>query len=356
MADGSLRVKIAVAMGLVWLIWGSTYLAIRYAVATLPPLAMSGVRFLLAGAVLYLWDRRRGTPAPSPRQWRSAAIVGLLLLLGGNGLVVWAEKRVDSGLAALLVSTTPIFMVLLPWWLPLGSIRAPRPRPAVTVGIVLGLAGVALLVRPSGVGGVDLAGAVMLTLASFAWALGSLYSRAAELPESPLMATGIQMLAGGVQLLVAGALFGEAAGFHWSQVSRASLAGFIYLVVAAIVAFTAYLWLLRAAAPALVSTYSYVNPLVAVFLGWAIAGEPITGRTLVAALVIVASVAMITLARAREPRGADQTPGRPPSSAPRTASAPSAGSPPDGRAGAAPAARRRRGPIAPRARRPRARA
>jgi len=352
MADASLRVKIAVAMGLVWLIWGSTYLAIRYAVATLPPLSMSGVRFLLAGAVLYLWDRRRGTPAPSPRQWRSAAIVGLLLLVGGNGLVVWAEKRVDSGLVALLVSTTPIFMVLLPWW----SGKAQRPRPAVTVGIVLGLAGVALLVRPSGVGGVDLAGAAMLTLASLAWALGSLYSRGAELPESPLMATGIQMLAGGVQMLVAGALFGEAAGFHWSQVSRASLAGFIYLVVAAIVAFTAYLWLLRAASPALVSTYSYVNPLVAVFLGWAIAGEPITGRTLVAALVIVASVAMITLARSREPRGADQTPGRAPSSAPRTASAPSAGSPPDGRAGAAPAARRRRGPIAPSARRPRARA
>ena len=311
MADASLRVKIAVALGLVWLVWGSTYLAIRYAVETLPPLAMSGVRFLLAGAVLYLWDRRRGAPVPSARQWRSAAIVGLLLLLGGNGLVVWAERRVDSGLAALLVSTTPIFMVLLPWWFPMGGTREPRPRPAVALGIVLGLAGVALLVRPSGAGGVDLAGAAMLTLASLTWSLGSLYSRGAELPKSPLMATGIQMLAGGVQMLAVGVLFGETAGFHWSQVSRASLVGFVYLVVAAIVAFTAYLWLLRAAAPALVSTYSYVNPLIAVFLGWAIAGEPITGRTLVAALVIVASVALITLVRARSPqsrRSSEQAP------------------------------------------------
>lgn len=349
MADRSLQVKIAIALGLVWLVWGSTYLAIRYAVETLPPLAMSGVRFLLAGAVLYLWDRRRGAPVPSARQWRSAAVVGLLLLLGGNGLVVWAERRVDSGLAALLVSTTPIFMVVLPWWFPMGGTRESRPRPAVALGIVLGLAGVALLVRPSGAGGVDLAGAAMLTLASLTWSLGSLYSRGAELPKSPLMATGIQMLAGGAQMLAVGVLFGETAHFHWSQVSRASLVGFVYLVVAAIVAFTAYLWLLRAAAPALVSTYSYVNPLIAVFLGWAIAGEPITGRTLVAALVIVASVALITLARSRGPRGAA-------SSAPRTASAASAGSPPAGRGGAAPAAPRRREPIAPTAPRPRARA
>jgi drug/metabolite transporter (DMT)-like permease len=304
MADASLRVKVAVALGLVWLIWGSTYLAIRYAVATMPPLSMAGVRFLIAGGMLYLWARWRGAPAPSPREWRSAAIVGLLLLLGGNGLVVWAEQRVDSGLAALLVSTTPIFMVLLPWW----SGRASRPRPAVTVGIVLGLAGVAFLVRPSGIGGVDVAGALMLTLASLAWALGSLYSRAAELPRSPLLATGIQMLAGGAQMLLAGAALGEPARFHWSQVSRASLAGFVYLVVAAIVAFTAYLWLLRAAPASLVSTYSYVNPLVAVFLGWAVAGESITGRTLVAALVIVASVAMITLARTRAERGAERAP------------------------------------------------
>ncbi len=313
MADASLRVKIAVALGLVYLIWGSTYLAIRYAVATIPPLSMAGVRFLIAGALLYLWARRHGAPAPAGRQWRAATFVGFLLLLGGNGFVVWAEQRVDSGLAALLVSTTPIFMVLLPWW----SGRAPRPRPAVIVGIVVGLAGVALLVRPSGLGGVDVAGAVMLTLASLTWALGSLYSRGADLPQSPLMATGIQMLAGGVQLVLAGMALGEPARFHLAQVSLASLFAFVYLIAAAVVAFTAYLWLLRAAPAALVSTYSYVNPLVAVFLGWAIAGEPITGRTLAAAAVIVASVALITFARTQgEARSSDRAPSPEPSERP----------------------------------------
>jgi drug/metabolite transporter (DMT)-like permease len=304
MADASLRVKIAVALGLVYLIWGSTYLAIRYAVATIPPLSMAGVRFLIAGALLYLWARRHGAPTPAARQWRAATFVGFLLLLGGNGFVVWAEQRVDSGLAALLVSTTPIFMVLLPWW----SGRTRRPRPAVIVGIVVGLAGVALLVRPSGLGGVDITGAVMLTLASLTWALGSLYSRVADLPQSPLMATGIQMLAGGVQLVLAGMALGEPARFHLAQVSLASVAAFVYLIAAAVVAFTAYLWLLRAAPAALVSTYSYVNPLVAVFLGWAIAGEPITGRTLAAAAVIVASVALITFARTQGEARSDRAP------------------------------------------------
>jgi len=297
MADASLRVKIAVGMGVVYVIWGSTYLAIRYAVATLPPLSMAGVRFLIAGAFLYLWAARRGAPRPGVRQWWAAAVAGFLLLLVGNGLVVWAEQRVDSGLAALLVSTTPMFMVLLPW---LGR-REARPRPAVIGGILLGFVGVGLLVQPNGAGGVDVAGAVVLTLASLGWALGSLYSRRAALPSSPLMATGIEMLAGGALMLAAGAALGEPARFHLAQVSRASLVGFLYLIAAAVVAFTAYLWLLRAAPPALVSTYSYVNPLVAVLLGWAIAGEPLTGRTLVAALVIVASVALITLAKGRKP-------------------------------------------------------
>ncbi|HEY8020031.1 MAG TPA: EamA family transporter [Thermoanaerobaculia bacterium] len=317
MADASLRVKVAVALGLVYLIWGSTYLAIRYAVATIPPLSMAGVRFLIAGAMLYVWARWRGAPAPDARQWRSAGWVGLLLLVGGNGLVVWAEQRVDSGLTALLVSTTPIFMVLLPWW---GG-KARRPRLAVLVGIFVGLAGVALLVKPSGVGGVDIPGTLVLSLASLAWALGSLYSRTANLPASPLLATGIQMLAGGAQMLAVGVLLGEPARFHLAQVSAASLWGFLYLIVAAVVAFTAYLWLLRAVSPTLVSTYSYVNPLVAVFLGWAIAGEPVTGRTLIAAVIIVASVAMITLARSKESAPPERL-SSPAVSATRTAFAP----------------------------------
>jgi drug/metabolite transporter (DMT)-like permease len=288
--------KIAVAMGLVYVIWGSTYLAIRFAVQTLPPLTMSGVRFLIAGGLLYGWSALRGGERVRAVHWRSAAVIGVLLLLFGNGLVVVAEKRVDSGLAALLVSTTPLFMVLLPWLFQGGK----RPTLPMSLGIVLGLAGVGLLVRPSGVGGVDLWGAAMLSGASLTWAAGSLYSRRAILPSSPLLATGLEMLAGGAMMVAAGALLGELGEIDLAHASLRSLLAFAYLVIAAVVAFTAYLWLLRAAPPALVSTYSYVNPLVAVLLGWALAGEPLTARTAVAALVIVSGVALITITRTAE--------------------------------------------------------
>jgi len=293
-------------MGLVYVIWGSTYLAIRFAVETLPPLTMSGVRFLIAGGLLYGWSALRGGERVRAVHWRSAAVIGVLLLLFGNGFVVVAEKRVDSGLTALLVSTTPLFMVLLPWLFQGGK----RPTLPVSLGIVLGLAGVALLVRPSGGAGVDLWGAALLFGASLAWAAGSLYSRHAPLPSSPLLSTGIEMLAGGAMMLAAGALLGEFGQIDLAHTSMRSLLAFGYLVVAAVVAFTAYLWLLKAASPALVSTYSYVNPLVAVFLGWALAGEPLTARTAVAALVIVVGVALITITRTAE------TPARPPEPAP----------------------------------------
>jgi len=295
-----LKWKIAFAMGLVYLIWGSTYLAIRFAVATLPPLTMSGIRFLLAGGVLLAWSALRGGERVRAAHWRSAAVSGFLLLVLGNGLVVIAEKRVESGLAALLVSTTPLFMVLLAWFFQ----GEKRPSLAVSVGVILGLAGVALLVRPGaagGTGGVDLWGTALLTVASIGWAGGSLYSRRAVLPASPLLATGIQMLAGGAMMVLTGALFGELSGLHLAEASTRSVLAFAYLVVAAVVAFTAYLWLLRSAPPALVSTYSYINPLVAVVLGWALAGEPLTARTALAALVIVSGVALITITRTAKP-------------------------------------------------------
>ncbi|HZF12759.1 MAG TPA: EamA family transporter [Thermoanaerobaculia bacterium] len=298
MPDTAPKWKIAFAMGLVYLIWGSTYLAIRFAVQTLPPLTMSGFRFLIAGGVLLAWSALRGGERVRALHWRSAAISGLMLLLVGNGLVVIAEKRVESGLAALLVSTTPLFLVILAWLFQGDR----RPSLPVSVGIVLGLAGVALLVRPgTGTGGVDLWGTTLLTLASIGWAAGSLYSRRAALPASPLLATGIQMLAGGAMMLVSGALLGELSELHLAQASTRSVLAFAYLVVAAVVAFTAYLWLLRNASPALVSTYSYINPLVAVVLGWALAGEPLTARTAVAALVIVSGVALITITRTQKP-------------------------------------------------------
>jgi drug/metabolite transporter (DMT)-like permease len=293
--------KIAFAMGLVYLIWGSTYLAIRFAVQTLPAMTMSGVRFLVAGSLLLAWSKLRGGERVRAAHWRAAVITGFLLLLVGNGLVVVAEKRVESGLTALIVSTTPLFMVILAWLFQ----GEKRPRLAVSVGIVLGLAGVALLVQPAagagGSGRVDLWGTTLLTVASISWAGGSLYSRRAALPTSPLLATGIQMLAGGAMMVVTGALFGELSGLHLAQASTRSVVAFLYLVVAAVVAFTAYLWLLRSAPPALVSTYSYINPLVAVVLGWALAGEPLTARTAVAALVIVSGVALITIAREKKP-------------------------------------------------------
>ena len=290
--------KIAVAMGLVYVIWGSTYLAIRFAVQTLPPLTMSGVRFLLAGGALWAWCGVRGGARGArvtAAHWRSSLVIGVLLFLCGNGFVVIAEKRVESGLAALLVSTTPLFMVILPWLFR----GEKRPILPVVLGIVLGLAGVGLLVHPGGVGsgGVDLWGALLLSAASLTWAAGSLYSRKAALPSSPLLSTGLQMTVGGALMLVTGGLLGEFGQVDLVHASKVSLLAFGYLVIAALVAFTAYLWLLRVAPPALVSTYSYVNPLVAVLLGWALADEPLTARTAVAGLVIVSGVALITITR-----------------------------------------------------------
>jgi drug/metabolite transporter (DMT)-like permease len=304
MPDLAPKWKIAVAMGLVYIIWGSTYLAIRFAVQTLPPLTMSGFRFVLAGGSLWAWCALRGGSRSSQgarvtaAHWRSSLVIGILLFLCGNGFVVVAEKRVGSGLAALLVSTTPLFMVILPWLFR----GEKRPTLPVALGIVLGLVGVGLLVRPGaavGSGGVDLWGALLLFAASVTWAAGSLYSSQADLPASPLLSTGIQMFVGGVLMLVTGGLFGEFGQIDLAHASKVSLLAFGYLVIAALVAFTAYLWLLRVAPPALVSTYSYVNPLVAVLLGWALAGEPLTARTAVAGLVIVSGVALITINRTK---------------------------------------------------------
>ena len=289
------RLQVAVALGAVYLIWGSTYLAIRFAIDTIPPFLMAGCRYLTAGVVLYGWSRLRGAPRPTRIQWRSALILGAFLLLIGNGGVVWAEQRVHSGLAALLISTEPLWIVLL-FWLQTGRKRLDW---RVMTGLVLGFIGLVLLVRP-GAGAVNPLGAVALGLASLSWAWGSLYGQRAPLPSSPLATTGIQMLSGGALLLLASALTGEPARFALAAVSAKSLMALGYLVVfGAIVAFTAYVWLLRVASPVLVSTYAYVNPVVAVLLGWLFAGEPLTGKTLGAAAVILTGVALISSAQGR---------------------------------------------------------
>lgn len=287
--------KVAVALAAVYVIWGSTYLAIRFAIETIPPFLMAGARYLTAGAVLYLWARFRGAPRPSLVHWRSALVVGAFLLLAGNGGVVWAEQYVESGLAALLISTEPLWIVIFVWLRPGGK----KPGLRVISGLVLGFLGLMLLVRPgSGGSGVDLLGAAVLGLASLCWAWGSLYGQRAKLPESPLLTTGMQMLTGGALLFLASLVTGEPGRFEPAQVSAKSLLALGYLVVfGAIVAFTAYVWLMRVASPVLVSTYAYVNPVVAVLLGWAVANEPLTAGTLIAAAVILTGVALITSAQ-----------------------------------------------------------
>jgi drug/metabolite transporter (DMT)-like permease len=289
------RARLIAAFVAVYVVWGSTYLFIRFAVETLPPFVMAGARFVVAGALLYAWARARGVTPPTAAEWRGAATAGLFLLLGGNGAVVWAEQRVPSGITALLVATVPVWMVILDWLRPGGV----RPRAGVFVGLALGLVGLALLVGRSAVAsaeGVDFAGAGVLVVGSILWAIGSLYVRHHPRP-SAMVTNAVQMLAGGAALFVAGTLAGELARLDLSAASTRSLLSLAYLVVfGSLIGFTAYTYLLQVSTPAKVSTYAYVNPIVAVFLGWAFAGEEITARTLVAAGVILAGVAIITVA------------------------------------------------------------
>ncbi len=296
---------IPLAFAAIYLIWGSTYLAIRIAVETLPPFLMAGVRFALAGAVLYLWARLRGTERPTAAHWRAAATLGGLLLVGGNGLVSWAEIRVPSGPAALLVSTIPLFVVLLEWLGP-RSIRVGRPSRLVALGVAAGLLGIALLVGPGDLLGerIDPVGALVLVAAALSWSFGSAISRRLPQPGSPVLGTAMQMLAGGVLLLLTGAGLGEIPRLELAAVSIDSLLALAYLIVfGSLIAFTAYVYLLKTVAIAKVATYAYVNPVVALLLGWALAGEALSPRTLLASAVILGAVILITTRR-RAPRRA----------------------------------------------------
>jgi drug/metabolite transporter (DMT)-like permease len=253
---------------------------------------MAGVRFLLAGTILYLWARGRGAARPSTTNWRAAAVVGGLLLLGGNGGVVWAEQVVPSGLTALLVATEPFWIAVLLW---IGTRQ--RPEPGVAVGLLLGFGGVLFLVGPenlAGGGRVDPLGTLVIVTAALSWALGSLYSVRAPLPASQPLSTGMSMLAGGALLTLAGLVSGEAGRLDLAAISLRSGIAVVYLIAfGSLIGFSAYLWLMKATTPARASTYAYVNPVVAVLLGWALAGEPLTPRTLIAAAVIVGAVAII---------------------------------------------------------------
>ena len=297
MAEGTLdtppsRAKLFAGFAAVYVLWGSTYLAIRFGVETIPPFLMAGTRHLTAGLLLYLWVRARGETRPAVAHWRNASLLGGLMLLGGNGLVTWAEQRVPSGLAALIVASVPIWMSLLE-----AIEKRARPSAAAVAGLLLGLAGIALLVAPgrfAGSGHVDPLGAVALVTAALSWSFGSLLSRRISLPASTLTATAMEMITGGLWLWAAGLVFGEGSRLNPASVSLRSALSLGYLIVAgSLVGFSAYVWLLRVSTPARVSTYAYVNPIVAVLLGAVLAGEAVTPRVALAALVIIGAVASI---------------------------------------------------------------
>jgi drug/metabolite transporter (DMT)-like permease len=294
------RRNVIAAFAALYIIWGSTYLAIRYAVTAIPPFLMGGARFVISGLILYGWMRLRGAEAPTRAQWRAALVTGVLLLVGGNGAVIWSEQHVASGLVALIVAIVPLWMVVFDWLRPGGT----RPAPAVFVGLALGLVGLALLIGPDAIanhGGssIDVRAALVPVFGSMLWALGSIFSRYAPRHSSAQLATGMQMLAGGAVFLVVSVIAGEPRHFSVSAVTLPSLAGFLYLVTfGSLLGFTAYIYLLGATTAAKAATYAYVNPIVAVILGWAVAGEPFTPTMLVAAAIILAGVALITLARA----------------------------------------------------------
>jgi drug/metabolite transporter (DMT)-like permease len=279
----------------VYLIWGSTYLAIRYAVETLPPFVMAGVRFIISGGFLYTLRRGWGDPAPGASEWLSAVVIGILLLVGGNGGVSWAAQFVPSALVALLVATVPLWLVIIDALRPRGR----WPSLQVGSGISIGFAGVLILIgsEASGAGRASLTAAWVVVLASLFWALGSLFGREARLPASQWLGTAMEMLAGGVALIVLGTALGEWRDLNWDGASARSIGALVYLIVFGSVGFAAYVWLLRVAPTSLVSTYAYVNPVVAVVLGSVVAHESLNARTFFAATLIVGSVALVSLPR-----------------------------------------------------------
>ena len=293
-----MKLRIWTALIAIYLLWGSTYLAIRFAVETIPPFLMAGTRFLVAGIILIAWRRLAGDLAPTARQWRSAAIIGLLLLLGGNGLVSWAEQNVASGIAALLIGSVPLWMIVIEAVRPGGV----RPNRVGIIGLCVGFGGVVLLVAPwqvnNGITGTHLMGVGALLLAAFLWSLGSIYTRSADLPKSSLLGTGMEMLAGSVGLFLAGTLTGEWHALDLASITSRSWLGLAFLIIfGSLMGFAAYTWLLRVAPVSLVATYAYVNPVVAILLGSLLAQEVLNARILFAALVIVGAVVLVNFSR-----------------------------------------------------------
>lgn len=286
------KVRVVLAFAAIYVIWGSTYLAILFALESFPPFVMAALRMLLAGGVLYLWSRATGIEAPKRNHWRWAFLLGGLFFLIGNGTVVWVEQEMSSGIVALIVAMVSVWTAVLEWARPGGA----RPSNAVIAGIVLGFLGVAILVLPTtGVASeVRLAPALMLVGSTFGWALASVLSRTAEMPKSTAMTSAIEMLGGGLLLALAGFATSEWQRFDLFAITPKAGISFLYLVLfGSLLAFSCFAWLLKVTTPNKVATSGYVNPMVAVFLGWAFGGEVLSGRTIIASLVIVASVVLI---------------------------------------------------------------
>jgi len=295
------RTALLLAFAAIYLIWGSTYLGIRVAVQTMPPFLMAGMRFAVAGVLIFGFLRLRGAPWPTALQWKDQAVIGIFLLLGGNAVVSWAELRTASGITSLILGASPLVMVLLEWIRPGGK----RPTVSLVVGVAVGIFGIVLLLGPHAIPegyqprAIDI---LALFVASTSWWVGSLYSKHVNTGTPLLMAAAMQMLTGSVCMLLTGLILGEGGTFLFVSISLHSWLAFGYLVVAgSIVAFPVYVWLLEHSTPAKVSTYAYVNPVVAVILGWAILREPLNLRILLASVVIVGAVAIITIGKTRTP-------------------------------------------------------
>ncbi|HEV7218548.1 MAG TPA: EamA family transporter [Terriglobales bacterium] len=286
--------KILLAFATIYFVWGSTFLAIRVGVHEVPPFLLAGLRFFAAGIILYGWMRATGTPSPTRKQWTGATLLGAIIFVMDYGCLFWAEQRVPSGIAAVILASIPVFMTLLE----IVFLRTQRLTFRLSLALLIGIAGVAVLMNHSfglGEAPIDRVGAAALIVASFSWSVAAILTRRIPLPDSKPMSAATQMLTGGVQLMVLAGLTGEFSGFHPQAVSRTAWFALIYLIIAGSIAgFTAYVWLLHYESPTRVGTYAYVNPVVAVILGYFVAGEALGRRTILGTLLIIASVITIT--------------------------------------------------------------
>ncbi|HNB24812.1 MAG TPA: EamA family transporter [Candidatus Melainabacteria bacterium] len=295
MDDRTLKYKIIAAFAAVYFFWGSTFIAIRFAVESIPPFLMASSRFLVAGAILYLFARFKGATVPALKQWLPAFAMGALLLVFGNGSVVIAEKTVPSGVVSLLIAMVPIYFAILEWIKPGGK----APNFKTSIGLIIGTIGLLLLIGPhkimSGSSDIDLKGVFIVLGGSLAWSIGSLLSKTTRISENPTMGLAMQTLAAGIMMFVLSCGFGEIASMQFTAVSVKSLVSLLYLIVfGSLVGFTSYVWLLQTVSPTLVATYAYVNPVIAVLLGWLLAGEKVTADTMLAGSVILVAVWLIT--------------------------------------------------------------